>query len=84
MNLSLLWTQGGRTVVPQWSWPGKALAALALGLALLAAPLPRPLAQEARTLKEGEKAPLFEIQGFRSDSLIGKKNLLLVFYRGHF
>ncbi len=35
-------------------------------------------------VREGEKAPLFEIQGFNSQKLGGKKNLLLVFYRGHF
>ena len=35
-------------------------------------------------VREGEKAPLFEIQGFNSQKLGGKKNLLLVFYRGFF
>lgn len=65
--------------------PGKALALIALTLALLAGPAPGPFAQEAaRPPGEGEKAPLFDIQGFASASLIGKKNLLLVFYRGHF
>lgn len=63
---------------------GRGLAILALGL------LPgffsrAGLAQEAdRAPREGEKAPAFEIQGFTSGSLLGKKNLLLVFYLGHF
>lgn len=35
-------------------------------------------------VRVGEKAPQFEIQGFNSQKLVGKKNLLLVFYRGHF
>ncbi len=35
-------------------------------------------------VRVGEKAPQFEIQGFNSQKLEGKKNLLLVFYRGHF
>ena len=65
--------------------PGGALAALALGLAVFAAPFSHSFAGEAvRLPKEGEKAPLFEIQGFKSESLIGKKNLLLIFYQGHF
>jgi len=34
--------------------------------------------------KVGEKAPHFEIQGFKSQALEGEKHLLLVFYRGHF
>lgn len=69
----------------RWCWLGKSLAGLALGLALLAGAAPGPAAQEAaRPPREGEKAPLFRIQGFDSASLLGKKNLLLVFYRGHF
>ncbi len=35
-------------------------------------------------VRVGEKASLFDIQGFNSHKLGGKKNLLLVFYRGHF
>ena len=38
----------------------------------------------AGPVKVGDKAPQFEIQGFNSEELIGKKNILLVFYRGHF
>lgn len=34
--------------------------------------------------KVGDKAHEFEIQGFRLSDLKGKKNLLMVFYRGHF
>jgi hypothetical protein len=65
--------------------PEKTLALAALALALLAGPAPGPLAQEAARLPGvGEKAPPFDIQGFDSASLIGKKSLLLVFYRGHF
>ena len=38
----------------------------------------------AAAVRVGEKAPQFEIQGFNSQKLAGDKNLLLVFYRGHF
>ncbi|MBI3126394.1 MAG: hypothetical protein HYZ11_02175 [Candidatus Tectomicrobia bacterium] len=62
----------------------RAISGFVLGLILLAAPAVQAPAQEAARLKEGEKAPVFEIQGFSSESLIGKKHLLLVFYRGHF
>ena len=41
-------------------------------------------ASEYVPVKEGEKAPVFEIQGFNSSGLIGKENLILVFYRGHY
>jgi hypothetical protein len=34
--------------------------------------------------KVGKKAPQFEAQGFISKALLGKKNLLLVFYRGFY
>ena len=34
--------------------------------------------------KVGEKAPQFEGQGIVSKALLGKKNILLVFYRGFF
>ena len=34
--------------------------------------------------KVGEEAHEFEIQGFKLSDLKGKKNLVLVFYRGHF
>lgn len=38
----------------------------------------------ASSLRVGDKSPQFEIQGFNSEKLIGEKNILLVFYRGHF
>jgi hypothetical protein len=38
----------------------------------------------AGPVRVGEKAPQFDIQGFNSQELMGKKNILLVFYRGHF
>lgn len=41
-------------------------------------------ASEYVPVKTGDKAPQFVIQGFNSAALVGKKNLLLVFYRGHF
>ena len=34
--------------------------------------------------KVGEEARDFEIQGFKLSELKGRKNLVLVFYRGHF
>jgi len=68
--------------VQQWPWPGRVLAGLALAGALWAAPAPARGADGPP--RQGEKAPFFDIQGFDSRSLIGKKNLLLVFYRGHF
>ena len=34
--------------------------------------------------KVGEEAREFEIQGFKLSDLKGKKNIVLVFYRGHF
>ncbi len=34
--------------------------------------------------KVGEEAREFEIQGFKLSDLKGKKNLVMVFYRGHF
>ena len=34
--------------------------------------------------KVGDKAPFFEYGKFSSKNLLGKKNLIMVFYRGHF
>ncbi len=34
--------------------------------------------------KVGQKAREFEIQGFRLSDLKNKKNLVMIFYRGHF
>tara|TARA_Y100000588_G_scaffold390771_1_gene497220 strand:+ start:3146 stop:3373 length:228 start_codon:yes stop_codon:yes gene_type:complete len=34
--------------------------------------------------KIGEKAPFFESGEFNSKNLLEKKNLIIVFYRGHF
>ena len=34
--------------------------------------------------KVGDKAHEFEIQGFKLSGLKGKKNLVMIFYRGHF
>ena len=64
---------------------GRTLAVLALAGRLLAWPAPAaPAEGPVHPPREGEKAPLFEIQGFDSRALIGEKNLLLVFYQGHF
>lgn len=43
-----------------------------------------PMRADAGAVRVGERAPQFEIQGFNSQKLQGKKNLLLVFYRGLF
>jgi len=54
-------------------------------LMVLLALLPAAAARAASAPpKVGEKAPHFEIQGFKSQALEGEKHLLLVFYRGHF
>ena len=34
--------------------------------------------------KVGEKAPFFEFENFSSKKIVEKKNLIIVFYRGHF
>ena len=34
--------------------------------------------------KVGEKAPYFEFENFSSKKIVEKKNLIIVFYRGHF
>lgn len=34
--------------------------------------------------KVGDKAHEFEIQGFKLSDLKGKRNLVMIFYRGHF
>ena len=34
--------------------------------------------------KVGEKAPYFEFGNFSSKEIVEKKNLIIVFYRGHF
>ena len=43
-----------------------------------------PPRASAAAVRVGEKAPLFEIQGFNSQKFQGEKNILLVFYRGLF
>jgi len=43
-----------------------------------------PMGADAAAVRVGERAPQFEIQDFNSQKLQGKKNLLLVFYRGLF
>lgn len=65
-----------------------------LWLVLAAALSAWPLAAPARAAEQpgiapgaptvGDVAPNFEIQGFDPASFLGKRNLLLVFYRGHF
>ena len=61
------------------------VAAAALSLLLvIAATLFTPMGADAGAVRVGERAPQFEIQGFNSQNLQGKKNLLLVFYRGLF
>ncbi len=66
----------------QWE-RGRAAAAFILFI-FLAAWLAPGAVSAAGPVRVGEKAPQFEIQGFNSQELMGKKNILLVFYRGHF
>jgi hypothetical protein len=59
-------------------------AAAVFSLSIAAAMLLAPSGAVAGAVRVGERAPQFEIQGFNSQKLQGKKNILLVFYRGLF
>ena len=60
------------------------LAALALAFLLVSAGMGAAAPFDENRPKVGEEARDFEIQGFKLSELKGRKNLVLVFYRGHF
>ena len=55
-----------------------ALAFVFMSVSVAAAPF------DENRPKVGEEARVFEIQGFKLSDLKGRKNLVMVFYRGHF
>ena len=59
-------------------------AAMALAFVLMSAGMAAAAPFDENRPKAGEKAHAFEIQGFKLSDLQGKKNLVMVFYRGHF
>lgn len=60
------------------------LAALALAFVFVSAGMGGAAPFDENRPKVGEEARDFEIQGFKLSELKGRKNLVLVFYRGHF
>ncbi len=60
------------------------LAALAFAFLLVSAGMGAAAPFDENRPKVGEEARDFEIQGFKLSDLKGRKNLVLVFYRGHF
>ncbi len=74
----------------RWRWSSCRLkrtlgaAAMAFALVLTGAGAPDAAPFDENRPKVGDKAHGFEIQGFRLSDLQGKKNLLMLFYRGHF
>lgn len=59
-------------------------AALTLAFVLVSAGMGAAAPFDENRPKVGEEARGFEIQGFKLSELKGRKNLVLVFYRGHF
>ena len=72
----------------RWSKCGwrRALGPAAIALAVLFMSVSAVVAApfDENRPKVGQKAQEFEIQGFKLSDLKGKKNLVMVFYRGHF
>ncbi len=60
------------------------LAAMALAFVLMSVGMAAAAPFDENRLKVGDKAHEFEIQGFKLSDLKGKKNLVIIFYRGHF
>lgn len=59
-------------------------AVLALAFVLVGAGMGAAAPFDENRPKVGEEARDFEIQGFKLSELKDKKNLVMVFYRGHF
>ncbi len=68
----------------RYRWGAGRIAAAFVSFIFLAGWLAPAVFAAAGPVGVGEKAPQFDIQGFNSQELMGKKNILLVFYRGHF
>ena len=60
------------------------LAAMALAFLLMSAGAATAAPYDENRPKVGDKTHEFEIQGFRPSDLEGRKNLVMIFYRGHF
>ena len=60
------------------------LAAMALAFVLMSVGMAAAASFDENRFKVGDKAHEFEIQGFKLSDLKGKKNLVMIFYRGHF
>ena len=60
------------------------LAAMALAFVLMSVGMAGAAPFDENRFKVGDKAHEFEIQGFKLSDLKGKKNLVMIFYRGHF
>lgn len=67
-----------------WRWERAKAAAVFILFILITFGTGLEVNAASGPIRVGDKAPQFEIQGFNSQDLIGKKNVLLVFYRGHF
>lgn len=60
------------------------LVVTALAFVFLGAGMTAAAPYDENRPKVGQKARDFEIQGFKFSDLKGKKNLVMIFYRGHF
>ena len=60
------------------------LAAMAFAFVLMSVGMAAAASFDENRPKVGDKAHEFEIQGFKLSDLKGKKNLVMIFYRGHF
>ena len=60
------------------------LATIALAFVFLSAGMTAAAPHDENRPKVGQKARDFEIQGFKLSGLKGRKNLVMIFYRGHF
>lgn len=59
-------------------------AATALAFLFMSVSMAAAAPYDENRPKVGQKAHAFEIQGFKLSNLKGKKNLVMIFYRGHF
>lgn len=60
------------------------LAAMVFALVFVSVGMASAAPFDENRPKVGDKASNFEIQGFKLSDLKGKKNLVMIFYRGHF
>ncbi|MDE0331652.1 MAG: hypothetical protein OXL41_07255 [Nitrospinae bacterium] len=59
-------------------------AATALAILFVCAGVATAAPFDENRPKVGQKAHEFEIQGFKLSDLKGRRNLVMIFYRGHF